>query len=686
MSSHTRFLNGLNPPQRAAVECTEGPVLVLAGAGSGKTRVITRRIAHIIGSGLADPSNLLAVTFTNKAAAEMRERVADLTGRAAAGEITISTFHAFCLQVLRRHISHLGYRSNFTISSEGDSRTLLRRVTDELGVQGESFDPRTFQAAISLAKNTGETPDTLRDKPARNATEEKYQQHMTDVYARYESALRAANSLDFDDLLTFTLRLWAEHPGLLAAAQKQYRYVMVDEYQDTNAVQYRLLRALVGKCRNLCVVGDDDQSIYGWRGADVRNILEFERDFPEAKVITLDQNYRSTETILAAANAVIKNNSARREKKLWSSLGKGRAIDHFVVGDEEDEAHEAVDWLVQIRQKTGASLEDFAILYRSNLQSRPFELALRQAGVPYQVYGGQDFFERAEVKDIISYLKIIANPRDESAFLRVVNVPRRGIGDVTLHLAHDICRTEGKSLGMAMAAVLERGMAPKNTEHGIRHFLGMIQRYRKRFRDLDASLDAIARDLVRDIDYLDELRRTSRTPEQYEARAQNVEAVINALATYAAAAEHPRLHAFLDATHLNSDSQVESRQDMKREGVSLMTIHSAKGLEFPFVFIVGMEDGSLPHERSITDGALDEERRLFYVALTRGKRHVTLFEALSRTRHGRERLCKTSRFLAEIPPELIVRQVRAVREMVEERVAPPKPKPKPKRRPPRKTL
>ncbi len=685
MSSHTRFLDGLNPPQRAAVECTGGPVLVLAGAGSGKTRVITRRIAHIIGSGLADPCNLLAVTFTNKAAAEMRERVADLTGSAAAREITISTFHAFCLQVLRRHISHLGYRSNFTISGEGDSRTLLRRVTEELGAQGESFDPGTFQAAISLAKNTGETPETLRDKPAKNATEEKYRQYMTEVYAKYESALRAANSLDFDDLLTLTLRLWAEHPGLLAAAQKHFRYVMVDEYQDTNAVQYRLLRALVDKHHNLCVVGDDDQSIYGWRGADVRNILEFERDFPEARVITLDQNYRSTETILAAANHVIGNNTTRREKKLWSSLGKGRAIDHFVVGDEEDEAREAVNWLRHIRQKAGAAFSDFAILYRSNLQSRPFELALRQEGIPYQVFGGQDFFERAEVKDIISYLKIIANPRDEAAFLRVVNVPRRGIGDGTMHLAHDICRTEGKSLGMAMAAVLERGMAPKNTEHGIRQFLGVLQHYRKRFRDNDAPLDVIARDMVRDIDYLGELQRNSRTPEQYESRAQNVEAVIGALAMYVADNDFPTLNSFLDVTHLNSDAQFESKTDVKRDAVSLMTIHSAKGLEFPFVFIVGLEDGSLPHERSLTEGTLDEERRLFYVALTRGKRHVTLFEALSRTRHGRERMCKPSRFLAEIPEELLVRQVRAVREMVQESVAPPEPKPKPKRRPPRKT-
>ncbi len=687
MSSFSRFLEGLNPPQRAAVEHTEGPVLVLAGAGSGKTRVITRRIAHIIATKLAEPSQVLAVTFTNKAAGEMRERVADLVGSEAAKEITISTFHAFCLHMLRRQITHLGYRSNFTIASESDSRTLIRRVTEELGVQNESFDTGTFQSAISLAKNTGETPETVKDRPARTANEEKYQQYMTEVYTRYESALRAANSLDFDDLLSLTHRLLKEHPRVLAEVRHQYRYVMVDEYQDTNAIQYELLRMLVGEHCNLFVVGDDDQAIYGWRGADVRNILGFERDFPKATVITMDQNYRSTTTILDAANHVIKNNASRREKKLWSDLGKGRAIDRFVVSDEDAEAKEALNWLKHIRSRTKAAWSDFAVLYRSNVQSRVFEVVFRQGDVPYTVFGGQDFFERAEVKDIISYLKVIANPRDEAAFLRVVNVPRRGVGDATLHQAHDICRTEGKTLGMAVAAMIERGMVAPKIEFGMRQFLNIVQRYRQRFKTRDGDLFTIVRGLVTDIDYLGELQRTSRTAEQYESRAQCVETVCQAIQRYEEDAEYPTLANFLDVSHLNGDASFGSK-DERRDTVSLMTIHSAKGLEFPYVFIVGLEDGNLPHDRSLVDGNLDEERRLFYVALTRGRKHVTLFEALSRVRHGREKMCKPSRFLAEIPESLLVNQVRAVREMVEEKVAPPEPKPKkkPKPREPRKGL
>ncbi|HRZ17572.1 MAG TPA: 3'-5' exonuclease, partial [Candidatus Hydrogenedentes bacterium] len=500
-----------------------------------------------------------------------------------------------------------------------------------------------------------------------------------EVFSRYDSALRAANSLDFDDLLSLTLRLWKEHPDSLAALRRRFRYVMVDEYQDTNKVQYELLIALAGGHRNLFVVGDDDQSIYGWRGADVRNILGFEKDFPDARVITMDQNYRSTETILAAANHVIAHNTARRPKNLWSALGKGRKLDHFVVADEEEEARAAVEWLANIREKAGAKPGDFAILYRSNLQSRPFEIALRRAGVPYAVYGGQEFFERAEVKDILSYLKIIANPRDEAAFLRVVNMPRRGIGDAVLHHAHEICRTEGKSLGMALAAMLERGAAPKAAELGMRRFLSILAHFRKRFRERDGAMGAILRDLVAEIGYLEELQRTSRTPEQYEVRRESVEAVVNAAALYEADAEHPSLSGFLDTSSLNGGDKPERGGEKRQDAVSLMTIHSAKGLEFPFVFIVGMEEGTLPHDRSVKEGGLEEERRLFYVALTRGQRHVTLFEAVMRTVRGKEKTTKPSRFLAELPPDLVITQIRAARAGLE--AAPADPPPPRKRKP-----
>ncbi len=654
------LLSGLNPAQRRAVETTEGPVLVLAGAGSGKTRVITRRIAWLIARELARPSEILAVTFTNKAAAEMRERVAELTGSAFAKEIVISTFHAFCLSVLRRDIERLGYRKNFTIYSESDARALLRRVTDELSDRQARFSPAIFHSAISLRKNAGETPETLRARPLRNATEEKYEARLGDVYERYQSGLRAANSLDFDDLLLCTLQLWRRHPEAIAEARARFRYVLVDEYQDTNRLQYELLTLLTEEHHNLCVVGDDDQSIYGWRGAEARHILNFEKDFPEATIITLDQNYRSTETILKAANSVIANNSTRRHKQLWSSLGKGRALEWFVTANEEAEAREAARWIRHIMRRTGARYGDFAVLYRSNMQSRPFELAFRQAGIPYVVIGGQDFFERAEVKDVVSYLKICANPRDESAFLRVVNMPRRGIGDAVLHQAHDICRLERCSLGKALAKMIEHGSAPMRSAQGIREFLALLQRFRARFKRPDAPLRKIVEELIIAIDYAGELERMSKNREQAMARLDNIEVVLQAVEQYEKEAQTPSLSGFLDQTHLDADPIRERKENNGNTKARLMTIHSAKGLEFPFVFIVGVEEGLLPHEQSVKEGNLEEERRLFYVALTRGRRHVSLFEALSRTRNGRECPRKTSPFVKEIPADLLKRRVCAV--------------------------
>jgi superfamily I DNA/RNA helicase len=670
------FLAGLNPQQAEAVQCTDGPVLVLAGAGSGKTRVITRRIAYILAKGLAQPKQVLAVTFTNKAASEMRDRVAELIGKDRASGVVLSTFHSFCLRVLRTHIEHIGYRRNFTIAGESDARLLLRRVTDELRTHDASFSPAMFQSAISLRKNMYMEEEVDKAAPVKDATQEKYAENMGEVYDRYQSALRAANSLDFDDLLLLTLRLWRDHPRLLTGARRQFHYVMVDEYQDTNRVQYELLRCLVEERRNLCVVGDDDQSIYGWRGADVRKILDFERDFPDARIITLDQNYRSMTTILDAANSVIKNNHARREKKLWSNLGAGRAIDWIVTADEEAEAAEAVKWLRHIQSKSNAAFSDFALLYRSNLQSKPLEIAFRRAGIPYVVYGGQDFFERAEVRDIVSYLKVAANPSDEAAFLRIINMPRRGIGDTTLHLAHDLCRQEHLSLGKALAETLNRGLAPAAAGKGIREFLGIIQDFRRRFKEHTHSLQKTALDLVLAIDYRGELDRTCKNAAQAINRWQNVEMVLNAIGEYEKTAKQPSLMDFLDESHLNSDQDRLSKEERREKAVTLMTIHSAKGLEFPFVFIMGVEDGLLPHETSVNEGNLEEERRLFYVALTRARRHITLFETLCRMKHGKERMTKTSRFIQEIPESLLTQQPRAVREMVEEHVEPPKPKPK----------
>ncbi len=682
------YLDYLNPPQREAVLHTEGPVLVLAGAGSGKTRVITRRIAHLIAKRCAKPSEILAVTFTNKAAEEMRARVGDLVGTATAREIMLTTFHSFCMRVLRAHITNLGYRKDFTICGEGDTRSIMRRILGDIEGPKETFSPQILQAEISLHKNTRYHEELSPDpKTAKDEIESKYRTWLPKVYERYQSALRAANTVDFDDLLVLTTTLWREHPAILARFQKHYRYVMVDEYQDTNNVQYEILRALVEPHRNLCVVGDDDQSIYGWRGADFRKILDFERDFPKAKVITLDQNYRSTETILNAANAVIANNRQRRAKRLWSDRGAGRPIAHVVTGHEEHEATAAVDWLQHIQGKAGARFEDFALLYRSNLQSRPLEIAFRQAGIPYVVIGGQEFFERAEVKDIVAYLKIVANPRDEAAFLRVINMPRRGIGDTSLHQIHALCVEHRLPLRDAMRFALQNGIVQGSAASGIGEFLNLISEFRKRFRERSGAMTAIVSDLIERIGYRAELARTCKSGPQFEQRWENVQAVINAVESYEKSRPQATLMEFLDENALSSDEDRRSKETRREKAVTLMTIHSAKGLEFPFVFIMGCEEGLLPHAKTVRDDptgdAIEEERRLFYVALTRGQRHVSLFEALSRNQYGRERMTETSRFLKEIPEDLLHRRVLAARDMVEEKTAPPKPKSKPRKRPKR---
>lgn len=673
------LLDDLNPPQREAVLQTEGPILILAGAGSGKTRVITRRIAHILNEGLAEPNQILAVTFTNRAAEEMRERVAVLVGTARAKRTVLSTFHAFCVRVLRAEVQRLGLRKNFTISTESDSRTLLRRVVGDIDGPGESFSTAMLRERIGMLKATHLDFTPTGADPTGNATKDKYVKWMPEIYERYQSALRAANSVDFDDLLLLTAKLWRDHPATLARYQKHFRYVMVDEYQDTNRVQYELLCQLVAKHRNLCVVGDDDQAIYGWRGADIQNILSFEREYAEAKIIKLEQNYRSTKSILSAANYVIQNNVERREKKLWSDLAEGRALDWFITGDEESEAGAAVNWLRHIQKKSQATFGDFAVLYRSNLQSRPFEIAFRQAGIPYVVIGGPDFFERSEVKDIICYLRALANPNDETAILRVINVPRRGVGDATLHLVHEICRYEDCPFMKGLKLALDRGSIKGSAEQGVRQFLGLVRDLSQHVRKRDLSLTELTQNLVRDIGYRDDLFRSTKSAAQFESRWQNVEAVINAVHAYEGAVDTPTLTGFLDDSSLNTDEDRRTKKRAMDNAVRLLTVHSAKGLEFPFVFIAGVEDGLMPHERSLRDGTLEEERRLFYVALTRGQRHVTLFETLGRTRNGRTKPTKTSRFLREIPEELLKKRVLAVSDGMTKGDDEPPPPPKPKK-------
>ena len=673
MAGQSKYTDGLNENQAEAVRHIDGPLLVIAGAGSGKTRVVTRRIAYILSLKVAKPEQILAVTFTNKAAGEMRERVAELVGKVKAERVVVSTFHSFCLKVLREHIELLGYRKNFTISSEGDTRTLVKRVIDDLEGPQEEFSPGIFREQISLMKGTQDTMNFALPVPAdeskeERANREKYETWLPEIFDRYQSALRAANTVDFDDLLGLVLKLWSEHREIREHFQRQYKYVMVDEYQDTNTIQYRLIQTLVAEHKNLCVVGDDDQSIYGWRGADISNILNFSKDFPGAKSVTLGYNYRSKEPILAAANAVIANNGKRIAKTMLPHQGPGRPIDRIVTADEEHEAKMALEWMDTIRSNTGASNDDFAILYRSNLQSRPFEIAMRTAGIPYIVIGGQEFFERAEIRDIVAYLKVIVNPWDEASFLRIVNMPRRGIGDKTLHVIHDVCRQHNLSLGKGMAKALAEGKITGGAENGIRNFLGLMTDFRNQFRSRDKPLHETLQYLVNVIGFRGELERTSKSPEMASLRWDNVQAIVKSLEEFETDQRNPTLGGFLDHSSLTRDADRFAEDGSDRSVVTLMTIHSAKGLEFPYVFLVGTEDGIIPHQRSLRDNTVEEERRLFYVAITRAQRHFTIFETCSRIRHGRESVSTPSRFIKEIPDDLIKLKTYAAREIIAETV------------------
>ena len=647
----------MNPEQRAAVAHVEGPLLVLAGAGSGKTRVITRRIAYLLATGAAKPGEILAVTFTNKAANEMRERVAELVGKETAKSITVSTFHSFCLGVLRQSIDLLGYRRDFSITGTGDVRSVVRRIVSDLNDSTrEEFRPETLLEAIGAIKNAGGHAHGAVLTLPKTETRAKYETWMPEIYDRYQSALRAANALDFDDLLLKTLELWGKSPEALALMQNRYRFVMVDEFQDTNRVQYEIVRTLVQPHRNLCVVGDDDQSIYAWRGADPRNILELDRHFPDLTVVKLEQNYRSTKTVLAAANAVIKNNSSRRDKTLWTAHKQGRTIDWIVTANDEHEARMVVSWLRTIQAKSGARWRDFCILYRSNTQARPFELEFRKESIPYVVVGGQEFFERSEVRDVVSYLKVLANPRDETAMLRIINMPRRGIGDTSLHKVHELCHARKLPLGKGLHAAVEEGIITGEAAKGVRGFMGLMAQARAELKKPGAKVWQVALDVITAIDYAGEIERSSRNPEQSLMRWGNVEAVIEAIKRYEAEADKPSLRGFLDESSLNRDEDRRSKGERRQAAVTLMTMHSAKGLEFPFVFIVGCEEGLMPHEKSAREGNLEEERRLFYVAITRAMRHLTIFEARVRVRNGREKDTKPSPFLVEIPAELIRRK------------------------------
>jgi DNA helicase II / ATP-dependent DNA helicase PcrA len=643
-------LSSLNPQQRLAVQTVDGPVLILAGAGTGKTRVITCRVAHLVAQGVAR-GQILGVTFTNKAAREMQERVGRLISKPARGKErdterpTICTFHSLCVRILREHIERLGYKKNFVIFNESDQIGAIKKVLSHFSARGEKNDPRAILAFLSRQKNGGSQQAWTDEDLAGLALH---------VRTRYESTLRACNAVDFDDLLLLALRLFQEHPDVLESCRSRYRYVMVDEYQDTNAAQFRLVHLLTKEHRNLCVVGDDDQSIYGWRGAEIANLLDLEKHFPEVKVVKLEQNYRSTSTILSAANALIKNNSTRRVKQLWSRKGAGSKIALRTFQNDEEEARTLVQQIEYAHQIERVPWSDHAILFRTNIQSRPLETALRQAGVPYHLIGGQSFFDRREVKDLLAYLKFFLNPHDDVSLLRVANVPARGLSDATMQKLLAASQERKCSVYAAMGNPLVQMELAAATRQRLKSFTGLIERTRAPLLVPGPfSLKGWAEDWLAEIEYSAELKRAEKDKETVENRIRNLQEMVASLDDLQSAAvpAAERLAIFLDNLALDEDRSDE--KEKSGDAVTLITVHSCKGLEFQRVFIVGLEDGLLPHSRSKAEGTLEEERRLFYVAITRAMLQLTLSYCLGRKRYGEMVPCYPSPFLKELPEELI---------------------------------
>ena len=650
-------INSLNPQQRDAVRHTEGPLLLLAGAGSGKTRVITCRIAHLLQQGVS-ATQILAMTFTNKAAREMQERVEQMVGIDAARGMTISTFHSLCVRILKAHIERLGYKKNFSIYPASDQQQLVRRLLKEQYSEATGKDADQVLWQISDAKNRLIGPADYRASGSNPVSH-----WVARVYPRYQRELKAFNAVDFDDLLMLAVRLLEEHDDLLEHYRHRFRYQMVDEYQDTNPVQYRLLKLLAGGHGNLCVVGDDDQSIYGFRGADVNIILNFEKDYAGTRLIKLEQNYRSTGNILAAANAVIKHNPKRKEKALWTADGAGSAIDYRLCEDDEDEARQVMERIHAVRYDKQLAYRDFAVLYRTNSQSRAFEEQFRYENIPYVLIGGQQFFERKEVKDVIAYLKVLVNPFDEVNLLRILNYPRRGIGTTSADRLIRYSAEQNQPLWQVLqqSEVVEE--LNQKTHDAISGFVQMLERYRLRFRN-PLQMPETLRELLKELKLDDEIYRQEGDLGRARRRLENMEEVGNALANYLEREERPSLSGFIDKVSLLDEEKPggnDKEKKLAEDAVILMSLHASKGLEFPEVFLVGMEEGFLPHKKSIHETFdIDEERRLCYVGITRAQQHLSLLGASRRRKFGKLEQRDPSRFLMEIPENILNRVDRDV--------------------------
>jgi len=635
-------LEGLNDIQTEAVLHTEGPVLIVAGAGSGKTRALTHRIVYLIRERGVSPFEILAITFTNKAAREMAERVEGMLGGRVARGMWILTFHSTCARILRREHTHLGVPSAFTIYDDGDTERLIAGILKDLDLDPKRYPPKAMANGISSAKDRVIGPDDFASMASNF-----YEETVAKVYQAYERRKREAGALDFDDLITETVRLFREHPEVLEHYQERFPYLMVDEYQDTNRAQYELVNLIASKHRNVCVVGDADQGVYSWRGATIQNMLDFERDYPDATVFLMEQNYRSTQNILEAANALIEHNQQRKPKALWTESGSGELIVRFRADDEHEEAFFVVDEIERLRETEGYRLADMAVFYRTNAQSRVLEDVLMRVGTSYRVFGGVRFYQRKEVKDVLAYLRLLINPQDVISFRRVVNTPKRGIGDATVAALESFADTEGIDVMEACRRVDEIAVLQTRAKGAVASFNQVMQAIRHHLDD-GAGPARMVEFAALESGYLGELEE-ERTVEA-QGRIENIQELGGVAAELLTREPDAGLEQFLEQVSLVGEQDEYDEED---SSVTLMTLHIAKGLEFPVVFIVGMEDGIFPHFRSMTDAAaLEEERRLAYVGITRAQQRLYLTHAWSRTLYGQTQYNPPSRFLKEMPEHL----------------------------------
>lgn len=646
LSVENNLLQGLNNKQQEAVKSVAGPLLIMAGAGSGKTRVLTHRVAYIIEQNLANPWNILAITFTNKAAREMRERVDKLMGEGAE-DIWVSTFHALCVRILRRNAERIGYERAFNIASTSEQRTLVKRLLAALNVDFKQYTPRTILGTISNAKNNMVTPEEF----ASNA-KGPYEEVVAKVYRQYQEELHRNQAMDFDDLIMKTIELFKEFPDVLEYYQNKFHYIHVDEYQDTNEAQYELVTLLAARYRNICVVGDADQSIYGWRGANMENILNFEKDYPDATVVKLEQNYRSTKNILKAANAVIDNNINRKDKTLWTDNAAGDKVHYYRAGNENDEAYYVIKQVQKLRQDQDYDYSDFAVLYRTNAQSRVIEEALLKAGIPYKLVGAHKFYDRMEIQDVLAYLRLATNPDDSLSFRRVVNVPKRGIGTTSVDKLADFATMNNITM---LEAARQAGAA---------NIRGKAQGQLLAFADLIADLHdfqmehnitELTDEILQRSGYK-EMLETEKTLEN-QSRLENLEEFKSVTAEFEKNWMPTDEESNMFVDFLSDLALVSDQDDVEEDApeVTLMTLHAAKGLEFPVVFLIGMEEGIFPLGRATEDdGELEEERRLAYVGITRAEKELYLTNAQSRMLYGRRQINPASRFITEIDTDVLV--------------------------------